>query len=254
MPRHGTRARDVELLRRLRAARAIFQPDAFAVVRLRCPFCGPSLLVRLSRDDHGVRCVRCGASAIHLAMGDALRVYVPDLASRDAYELSARGPLVAYLRRTVRTLTVSEYLPESNSHNGVRNEDVQRLTFADASFDFVTHTEVLEHVPDDAGAFSELCRVLRPGGRMLFTVPLHGERTIERACLRDGRIEHLLPPAYHYDPLRDGAGILAFRDYGRDIIQRVLAAGFDDAGLYEPKSLVPWFVPRSVVVAYKGNL
>jgi SAM-dependent methyltransferase len=31
---------------------------------------------------------------------------------------------------------------------------------------------VFEHVPDDARGFSELRRVLRPGGKMLFTVPL----------------------------------------------------------------------------------
>ena len=200
--------------------------------------------------------MRCGASTIHLSLAAALSAYVPDLAERDAYELSARGPLAAYLRRAARSLAVSEFLvdvPRGALRDGIRSEDVQHLTCASASFDLVTHTEVLEHVADDASAFSELCRVLRPGGRMLFTVPLHGECTIERACVCDGRIEHLLPPAYHHDPLRGGAGILAFRDYGRDIIQRVLAAGFDDAGLYEPRSPVPWFVPRSVIVAHKGK-
>ncbi|HST26953.1 MAG TPA: methyltransferase domain-containing protein [Rudaea sp.] len=210
--------------------------------------------MRLSRDDYGVRCVRCGASAIHLALGDALRVHAPDLARRDAYELSARGPLVAHLRRVARALTVSEYLPGSNSRGGVRSEDVQRLTFADASFDLVTHTEVLEHVPDDACAFSELQRVLRPGGIMLFTVPLHGgERTVERARLRDGCIEHVLPPAYHRDPLRGGAGILAFRDYGRDILDRLRAAGFDAAEFHDPPLLAPWYVSRTVIVARKAN-
>ncbi len=210
--------------------------------------------MRLSRDEHGVRCLRCGASAIHLAMGDALRAHAPDLASRDAYELSARGSLVAYLRRAARTLTVSEYLPEANSREGAHSEDVQRLTFADASFDLVTHTEVLEHVPEDARAFSELHRVLRPGGIMLFTVPLHGgERTIERAGLRNGCVEYLLPPAYHRDPLRGGAGILAFRDYGRDILDRLRAAGFDTTEFHEPPPLAPWYVPRVVIVARKAN-
>lgn len=247
----------MELLRRLRATRAIFQPAAFAVARLRCPFCGPSLLVRLSHDDHGVRCVRCGASAIHLAMGDALRAHAPDLAARDAYELSARGPLVAHLRGAARTLTVSEYLPEvprGTVRDGVRSEDVQRLTFADASFDLITHTEVLEHVPDDARAFSELHRVLRPGGVMLFTVPLHGgAHTVERAHLRGGEIEHLLSPAYHCDPLRGGAGILAFRDYGSDILVRLRAVGFDDAAFHEPPQLASWYVSRTVIAARKAN-
>ncbi len=55
---------------------------------------------------------------------------------------------------------------------GIRCEDAQGLTWPDACFDPVTHTEVFEHVPDDARGFLELRRVLRPGGKMLFTVPL----------------------------------------------------------------------------------
>ncbi|MHB8447945.1 MAG: class I SAM-dependent methyltransferase [Rudaea sp.] len=244
----------MELLRRLRAAHAIFKPAAFAVARVRCPFCGPSILVRLNHDEHGTRCVRCGASAIHLSMGSALNTYVPDLARRDAYELSARGPLVAHLRRMARSLSVSEYKPEANSRGGVRSEDVQGLTFADASFDLVTHTEVLEHVPDDARAFSELHRILRPGGIMLFTVPQHGgERTVERARLRNGNVEHLLAPAYHRDPLRGGTDILAYRDYGRDILERLRAADFETAEFHDPSSLARWYVSRIVIIARKAD-
>ena len=244
----------MELLRRLRAAHAISKPAAFAIARVRCPFCGPRILVRLNHDEHGIRCVRCGASAIHLSMGSALNTYVPDLARRDAYELSARGPLVAHLRRVARSLSVSEYMPEANSRGAVRSEDVQGLTFADASFDLVTHTEVLEHVPDDARAFYELHRVLRPGGIMLFTVPQHGgERTVERARLRNGNIEHLLAPAFHRDPLRGGAGIFAYRDYGRDISGRLRAAGFDTVEFHDPPSLAPWYVSRMVIIARKAD-
>ena len=161
-----------------------------------------------------------------------------------------------FLHRSARNVVVSEYLPDlprGSERNGVRSEDVQQLTFADASFDLVTHTEVLEHVPDDARALAELHRVLRPRGVMLFTVPLHGgERTIERARLRDGVVEHLLPPVHHTDPLR-GEGILAFRDYGCDILDRVRAVGFSEVFSYLPPSPSPWFVPRDVIVARKGN-
>lgn len=242
-------------IRRLRSAFAIIEPAAFALARWRCPFCGPSLLVRLNRADEGVRCARCAAGTIHLSLGAALRTQVRDLAERDAYELSARGPHVDFLRRSARSVTVSEYLPDvprGKVQGGVRSEDVQQLTFADESFDLVTHTEVLEHVPDDARAFAELHRVLRPRGVMLFSVPLHGgEHTIARARLRDGVVEHLLPPVHHTDPLR-GEGILAFRDYGRDILDRVRAAGFSEVFSFAPPSPAPWFTPRDVIVARKG--
>jgi SAM-dependent methyltransferase len=49
---------------------------------------------------------------------------------------------------------------------------VSDLPVEDASFDLVLCTQVLEHVPDPAGAVRELRRVLRPGGRAL--VSTHG--------------------------------------------------------------------------------
>lgn len=46
-----------------------------------------------------------------------------------------------------------------------------RLPFADASFDTVMLTEVLEHVGDLESAVAEVHRVLRPGGHALVTMP-----------------------------------------------------------------------------------
>lgn len=46
-----------------------------------------------------------------------------------------------------------------------------RLPFADASFDRVLCTEVLEHIPDDGATIREIVRVLRPGGTVAVSVP-----------------------------------------------------------------------------------
>ncbi len=46
-------------------------------------------------------------------------------------------------------------------------ENAERLSFADASFDFVYSYGVLHHTPDPERAFAEVYRVLRPGGTML---------------------------------------------------------------------------------------
>jgi arsenite methyltransferase len=44
--------------------------------------------------------------------------------------------------------------------------DVERLPFADESFDVVISNGVIDLVPDKDAVFSELRRVLRPGGRI----------------------------------------------------------------------------------------
>jgi ubiquinone/menaquinone biosynthesis C-methylase UbiE len=50
---------------------------------------------------------------------------------------------------------------------------VERLPFADASFDAVVSADVLYHVDDDVAALREFRRVLRPGGCVVINVPAH---------------------------------------------------------------------------------
>jgi SAM-dependent methyltransferase len=54
--------------------------------------------------------------------------------------------------------------------------DVTAMPFADESFDAAVLGEVLEHVPDDAGALLEVTRVLRPGGVLAVSVPANPAR------------------------------------------------------------------------------
>ncbi len=57
--------------------------------------------------------------------------------------------------------------------------DVTRLPFADASFDIVICSEVLEHIPDHAQAIAEIIRVLKPGKSLVVSVPRY---LPERIC------------------------------------------------------------------------
>jgi len=191
-------------------------------------------------------------------MASVLRQVVPDLSKTLAYELSCRGTLFNFLGRHCRRLTCSEYLPDvrpGETRDGILCEDVQSLSFPDRSFDLCTSTEVFEHVPDDARGFLEIRRVLRPGGLFVFTVPLNGTgETVERARLgAQGSIEHLLPPEYHRDPIRGHGPVLAFRTYGRDIMDRLLQAGFAHAEMVRPEAGVPWGYARTVILGHCSN-
>jgi SAM-dependent methyltransferase len=64
-----------------------------------------------------------------------------------------------------------------NADGGLaRAGEITELPFEDDHFDLVAAFDVIEHVEDDARVFSELTRVLKPGGRLIFSVPLHPSR------------------------------------------------------------------------------
>lgn len=246
-------------LRALRAAGRQLEWRALRLGRGRCPLCDGRFFVRLSWDLLGARCLACGASPISTAIGWVVSRRVPDLARARVLELSSRGPFHAFLRRTLAgdrgTLTDCEYfddLEPGGWRDGVQCQDVQRLTYADASFDLCTSTEVFEHVPDDARGFGELFRVLAPGGRLIFTVPLSSrEETVERARRVDGEVVHLQEPSYHDDLIRGAARVLVYRDYGRDVTARVARAGFADAHIESVPDAAGFGCVAHVVVARK---
>ena len=60
-----------------------------------------------------------------------------------------------------------------SNQNGILNIDLTRLDFDDNSFDFVLSNHVLEHIPDDRKAMSEIFRVLKVGGKAIITVPIN---------------------------------------------------------------------------------
>lgn len=236
-------------------ARALCKPREFGLGVHRCPLCGPGLMLRLAQDETAVRCLRCRASAVHLSLVAVLRRVCPDLAQRRTLELSARGALARWLRPRVAAFTGTEYFDGAapgSWHDGIRCEDVQRLSFAAASFDLITHTEVFEHVADDAAGFGELHRVLAPGGMTVFTVPLlPSEPTRERASLVDGELRHALPPIYHGDPRSGAPRVLCFRDYGHDIAARLRRAGFERVAIVPAPERRWWGYGRPVIVAQR---
>jgi len=229
-----------------------------AIRMMHCPVCASRQpMIRLNTNEISVRCLRCRASAITMSLVIVLHRIVPDLETKEVYELSSRGALFNYLARNSKKLTFSEFfaaVPPGSFFHGIQCQDVQNLTYDSESFDVCTSTEVFEHVPDDLKGFSEIRRVLIPLGVFIFTVPMSDQsETIERARLSPtDEIEHLLPPEYHLDPIRGHAPVLSFRNYGQDIVNRLISQGFAHAEVIVPGNEIPWGYASSVVVAYRG--
>ena len=66
-----------------------------------------------------------------------------------------------------------EHSPHGVSHIDLACDLGERLPFSSDDFDTVILSSVLEHVPDPRHLWSEMERVLRPGGKALISVPFY---------------------------------------------------------------------------------
>ncbi len=170
-------------------------------------------------------------AALHLAIQNFNMM--PD---SQIYITEQFGPLYRWLRGHFRNVQGSEYLfpgkPSGTRRFGINHQDVHALSLTAASLDFLLSFEVLEHVPEPVAAFESFAAVLRPGGRLIMTVPftLNKYETTVRAVMHsDGSIEHLMPIELHGNPTDPKNGSLCFRHFGWDTLERLNDAGFTAA-------------------------
>lgn len=109
----------------------------------------------------------------------------------------------------------------------VTHQDMESTSYEDASFELVLHSDVLEHVPDYIKGLTECYRILEEQGILLFSCPIYNyhEHIICARRTADGAIEHLLPPAFHGNPISD-EGSLVFVKHGLNILEDLKAIGF----------------------------
>jgi SAM-dependent methyltransferase len=136
---------------------------------------------------------------------------------------------------------------------GVRNEDIQNLSFEDGMFDLVTSNSVMEHVPDDVKGFAECHRVLRAKGALIFSVPLYDTpATVKMVEMQNNELVFLHEAEYHDSRLGGPKSALTFwRHSSNDICTRVKAAGFTSVKLVQVNIAKSQGYPTKVVYAVK---
>ncbi|MEQ3656791.1 MAG: methyltransferase domain-containing protein [Dokdonia sp.] len=95
--------------------------------------------------------------------------------------------------------------------------DICKLPFASNSYDIIFCNHVLEHIPDDTKAMSELYRVLKPGGMAILQIPqdLSRATTFEDDSITDPIARAKIFGQYDH-----------VRVYGRDYFDQLRAVGF----------------------------
>ena len=145
---------------------------------------------------------------------------VLDLASPKllAVTLARRGARVTTVDQLESEIAVWRRLAEHETGVTLVVGDGRALPFPDASFDHATSISVLEHVAGDDGdavALRELARCVRPGGRVVVTLPFAAR----------ARVEHRAVPAYVDHGERDPEGRAFFqRWYDDEAVARLAAA------------------------------
>jgi SAM-dependent methyltransferase len=158
-----------------------------------------------------VRCPACGS----LPRQRLLWLYLsgsPDLTGGTVLHVAPEEAVAARLRAAARDYTSVDVDPD----RAMVAADLTALPFDDDSFDLIVCSHVLEHVPDDAAALRELRRVLR--GSLLLQTPVNYDQsqTFEDPDVIDPDTRlSLFSQEDHV------------RVFGRDLVDRLGAAGFD---------------------------
>lgn len=197
--------------RRVHVPVALFRLVSAHKPKYDCPVCGYhgpfEDEVGRWHTKRDTTCPACGSTErtrmLWLVLDEALAQMDP--VSKRAIHFAAEDLLKPLLRTRFGRYETSSFDGGHADHKA----DLRSLPFADASYDVLIASHVLEHIQEDRQALREIRRVLKPGGIAILPVPLVGRTTVEYDGPRPEESGHVR-----------GAGIDYYERY-RDHFSRV---------------------------------
>jgi SAM-dependent methyltransferase len=196
-----------------------------------CPICAAEVRFQARQAwfrDH-LLCSGCGSIPRERGLALVLERCFPNWRDLAIHESSpADRGISKKLAGAAKSYVASQFFPDAPlgaTVRGFRNENLEALTFPDASFDLTVTLDVMEHVNQPDRVLREVRRTLRPGGAYLFTVPTYkGKVASERRAhyREDGSIDHMAEPEYHGNPVSDAGSLVTFH-YGYDFAELITA-------------------------------
>jgi SAM-dependent methyltransferase len=184
-----------------------------------CPCCGElaiSFLPQGPSQRENARCPSCGSAERNrlqwLYLRDKTNLFT------DRLEALHFAPEVALRARLTSLPDLIYHSADLTSNRAAEHFDICAIPYADDTFDVILCSHVLEHVPDDRKAMSELFRVMRPGGWGMIDVPFddkHYETVEDPSITSDAERIRVYGNKGH------------LRMYGLDFPDRLRAAGFE---------------------------
>lgn len=163
-------------------------------------------------------CPNCLSNARERLVIDMLQRHIY-IENKKILHLSPEKNVYHYLISKSQVVT-ADLVPGfyKNIDKHIKQEDLTALSFADQSLDVVIANHVLEHIPDDLKAMSEIFRVLKKGGVAILQVPYSEtiSETIEEPLIENPKRQSALFGQ------KDHVRIYQLKDY----ISRLEQSGF----------------------------
>ncbi|WP_223033954.1 class I SAM-dependent methyltransferase [Hanstruepera marina] len=150
---------------------------------VKCPICKSEYRIfktyGLSQRKNA-ECLNCGSLERHRLLWKYLNEKINFFESKKQFRMLHFAPEKIFYNIFTQVSNL-QYIPcdlnpEVFKYNGnipIEKVDITKIPYKDNAFDFILCNHVLEHIPNDKLAMSELFRVMKPNGFGIFQVPLN---------------------------------------------------------------------------------